>query len=73
MTKKQIILDGLGWGKLPEHEISSSLNSKKLFHLSHLDENISADIYIARKKKLIMAQLVITFGNYLSKIRINAK
>ncbi|MBC86142.1 MAG: hypothetical protein CL677_03095 [Bdellovibrionaceae bacterium] len=50
MTKKQIILDGLGWGRLPHQLIGDELKSGRLIHLKHLNRDDKTDVYIARKK-----------------------
>ncbi len=49
-TKKELIKLGLGWGRLPLHEIEEDLNEGSLFHLRHLKRDDSMDICVAYKK-----------------------
>ncbi|NQZ02467.1 MAG: LysR family transcriptional regulator [Bdellovibrionales bacterium] len=48
-AKKQIILDGLGWGRLPEHEISGAIKKGQLIILEHLEEPLDLEFVIARR------------------------
>ncbi len=50
LSKKEIILNGLGWGRLPRHEIEKELKSGKLVHLAHLNQDDETKIYICRRK-----------------------
>lgn len=50
LSKKQMILDGLGWGRLPFHFIEEELIKEKLVALKHLKQDDRVSIYIARKK-----------------------
>jgi DNA-binding transcriptional LysR family regulator len=50
LSKSELIKAGLGWGRLPNHLISSELKNKKLIHLAHLDTNPSMVAYLCRKK-----------------------
>ncbi len=49
-SKKDIILNGLGWGRLPSHMIDEEIRSKRLVHLSGLDDDDEATIYLCKKK-----------------------
>ena len=49
-SKKELILNNLGWGRLPDHYIKNELASKKLIHLNHLQYDHTVDIFICRKK-----------------------
>jgi DNA-binding transcriptional LysR family regulator len=49
-SKKDLIVNNLGWGRLPEHIIASELKSKKLVHLKHLKYDHRLDIYLCKKK-----------------------
>lgn len=49
-TKKQILLDGLGWGRLPEHEIQADLKAGRLIPLGHITPAETVSIYMGRKK-----------------------
>ncbi len=49
-SKKELILNNYGWGRLPEDLVAKELKSKKLVHLKHLNYDHELDIYICRKK-----------------------
>jgi len=49
-SKKELILDGLGWGRLPLHDIEDELNSGKLIHISSLKKDFLVDVHICKKK-----------------------
>lgn len=48
-SKRQIIVDGLGWGRMPRHEIKQELKSKKLVGLQQIEETMKLPIYIGRQ------------------------
>jgi DNA-binding transcriptional LysR family regulator len=49
-SKKELIYEGLGWGRLPVHEIKDELNNKKFIHLKKLKQDHSVDVHICKKK-----------------------
>ena len=49
-SKRQIILDGLGWGRLPQHDIESDLEAGTLVELNHIENTTDLPIYLARSK-----------------------
>jgi len=49
-TKKELILQGLGWGRLPEHLIKKEIDNKSLFILEHIEKTLVIDLFIARRK-----------------------
>lgn len=49
-AKKQIIVDGLGWGRLPEHEIGGAIKKGQLVVLDHIEKPLDLDLVIARKR-----------------------
>ena len=51
LSKKEIILNALGWGRLPHHDIKQELKSKKLSHLKHLKADDKVPVYLVRKKQ----------------------
>lgn len=51
-SKKEIILNGLGWGRLPQHEVERELRSGKLRHLAHLHDDMTVDMFICRRKEM---------------------
>ncbi len=56
-TKKLLIKDGLGWGRLPHHEIDKEIKTGKLVALKELNEDVSATIFLGRKKGRPMGQV----------------
>jgi DNA-binding transcriptional LysR family regulator len=51
LSKKEIILNGLGWGRLPDHDIKEELKSKQLVHLKALKIDDKVPVYLARRKQ----------------------
>ncbi len=49
-SKKDLIMNNLGWGRLPDHSIKAEIKSKKLTHLKHLKYDHTLDIFICKKK-----------------------
>ena len=49
-SKQQIIGDGLGWGRLPFHEIEAGLKKGQLSCLEHISKPSRVSIHIARPK-----------------------
>jgi DNA-binding transcriptional LysR family regulator len=49
-SKKDIILSGLGWGRLPAHMVDKEINSKRLVHLTQLEDDDDVTIYLCKKK-----------------------
>jgi len=49
-SKKDLILNGLGWGRLPDHFVRDEIKKKKLIHLKNLNYDHSVDIYLCKKK-----------------------
>lgn len=49
-SKKGLILEGLGWGRLPDHFIKHELKEKSLFHLKHINYDHSINMFICKKK-----------------------
>ena len=49
-SKKELIIAGLGWGRLPSHEIESELNNGSLSHLENLKQDHRVDICICKHK-----------------------
>lgn len=49
-SKKELILNNLGWGRLPGHYIANELKAKSLIHLKNLAYDHSLEIYICKKK-----------------------
>ncbi len=49
-SKKDLILEGLGWGRLPGHFINTELKSNKLTHLKNLNYDHKTTMYICKRK-----------------------
>ncbi|MCB0376943.1 MAG: LysR family transcriptional regulator [Bdellovibrionales bacterium] len=49
-SKKELILGGLGWGRLPDHYVNEDIQSGRLIHLDHLNYDHSLDMFICKKK-----------------------
>lgn len=50
-TKRNLIEEGLGWGRLPKHLVSQSRIQDKLQDLSYLGQNDKVTMYLGRRKK----------------------
>ncbi|NRA67022.1 MAG: LysR family transcriptional regulator [Pseudobacteriovorax sp.] len=50
-SKREIILGGLGWGRLPKHETSADLESRRLTHLKQFRDDDVVDIYLCSRSK----------------------
>ena len=49
-SKREIILDGLGWGRLPEHEIVGDLEKGNLVELRFIEDPVSLPILLSSQK-----------------------
>jgi DNA-binding transcriptional LysR family regulator len=49
-SKRDLILNGLGWGRLPQHLIEEDLKLGRLTLLPHLNYDHRVDIYLCKKK-----------------------
>ncbi len=49
-SKKDLILNGLGWGRLPDHFVAEEIKKKKLVHLKNLNYDHPVEIYLCKKK-----------------------
>lgn len=49
-TKKELIADGLGWGRLPVHETKDLVRENKLRFIEGLEETEHLSIYLVRRK-----------------------
>ncbi|MFT5115826.1 MAG: DNA-binding transcriptional LysR family regulator [Parasphingorhabdus sp.] len=56
-SKREVILNGLGWGKLPEHLIFDDLASQRLVSIEQIDQVTELDVYLCRRKKGHMGQV----------------
>jgi len=49
-SKKELIVSGLGWGRLPSHMIEKELKSKQLIHLTKFKDDDEVTVYLCKKK-----------------------
>jgi DNA-binding transcriptional LysR family regulator len=49
-SKKDLILNNLGWGRLPDHYVEKDLKVKKLVHLKHLNYDHLVQVSICKRK-----------------------
>ncbi len=49
-SKKELILNNLGWGRLPSHFIEKELKQKKIVHLKKLNYDHQVDFFLCKKK-----------------------
>ncbi|NQZ02233.1 MAG: hypothetical protein HRT45_16365, partial [Bdellovibrionales bacterium] len=56
-SKREIIANGLGWGRLPYHTIEADLKRGSITHLKDLKDDDSVDIYICKKKSRPMGKV----------------
>jgi len=56
-SKKDIILNGLGWGRLPLHVVEEELKNGTLTHLKSLRDDDVVEMYICKRKISFMGQV----------------
>lgn len=49
-SKKELIKNGLGWGRLPSHTIKHELKNKSFLHLEAMGQDHTVDVHICKKK-----------------------
>ncbi len=57
-SKKDLILNNLGWGRLPGHYVAKELKSKRLVHLKHLKYDHTLEIFLCKKKSKSMGPVL---------------
>jgi DNA-binding transcriptional LysR family regulator len=67
--KEQLILNGLGWGRLPSHQVKEQLNECKLSIVKDIStiQPIPVQLYLLRNIKKIMGPNTKRLWSYLSK------
>lgn len=60
-SKRQIILDQLGWGRMPAHDVDNDIKRGRLTCLDFLEKPIHVPIYIGRLKQKEVGQVGKTF------------
>jgi len=68
--KEQLILNGLGWGRLPEHQVEEQLNDCKLSVVKGINsiQSIPVQLYLLRNVKKIMGPNTKRLWSYLAKL-----
>ena len=56
-SKREVIVNGLGWGRLPCHVIEKDLKQGRLIHLSKFKDDDSVDIYLCKQKNKHMGKV----------------
>lgn len=57
LSKKELIEQGLGWGRLSDHMIKNELKKKKLIHLKHLDVEPTMEVFLCRKRNRVHGEV----------------
>ncbi|MEM7537495.1 MAG: LysR family transcriptional regulator [Chloroflexota bacterium] len=66
-TKKELIRTGLGWGRLPLHEIADELEAGTLCKVESC-EQMDVPVYIARLKETILGPVGMAVWNFFDQI-----
>lgn len=56
-SKREIIVNGLGWGRLPCHVIDEDLRQGRLVHLDKLEDDDKVEIYLCKQKNKRMGKV----------------
>ncbi len=56
-SKKELILNGMGWGRLPHFEVRKELRSCRLYELNEIEPTEKLLVYLARKKNTAHAKV----------------
>lgn len=60
-SKKDIIVNGMGWGRLPAHIVDHEIRSGKLTHLSRMKDDDEVEMFLCKRKNTFfgkVAQLI---------------
>ena len=50
-SKREVILNGLGWGKLPEHLVREDIKAQRLASIENIDQITELDVFLCCRKK----------------------
>ncbi|MFA0570683.1 LysR family transcriptional regulator [Vibrio kagoshimensis] len=64
-TKKSLICSGLGWGRLPMHEVSKELEQGKLIQLK-TQNTMEVPVYVAKLKNKTLGPVGMTVWNFFN-------
>lgn len=56
-SKREVIVNGLGWGRLPGHVIEKDLKQGRLIHLDRFKDDDTVDIYLCKQKNKYMGKV----------------
>ncbi|OIQ20001.1 MAG: hypothetical protein BM556_05805 [Bacteriovorax sp. MedPE-SWde] len=56
-SKKDIIMNGLGWGRLPLHIVKDEIRKGTLTHLKKFKDDDEVEMYICKRKNAFMGQV----------------
>jgi len=56
-SKKDIIINGLGWGRLPLHTVEEEIKNGTLTHLKKFNDDDEVQMYICKRKHAFMGQV----------------
>lgn len=56
-SKREVIVNGLGWGRLPHHVVEKDLKQGRLIHLSKFKDDDVVDIYLCKQKNRHMGKV----------------
>lgn len=62
-SKKEMILNHIGWGALPHHLIEKELKNKSIKSLRHLQPDVEIPIYLARRRNSMHGKVAEYFWN----------
>jgi DNA-binding transcriptional LysR family regulator len=56
-SKKDIIMNDLGWGRLPLHTVEKEIANGSLIHLKEFNDDDEVEMYICKRKNAFMGQV----------------
>ncbi|MGF1757201.1 LysR family transcriptional regulator [Photobacterium sagamiensis] len=62
-TKKSLIHSGLGWGRLPVHEVEQEIQDKKLIQLN-IQETMEVPVYVAKLNNKVLGPVGMMVWNF---------
>lgn len=56
-SKREVIINGLGWGRLPFHVVKKDIASHRLIHLKQFEDDDAVEIFLCKQKKKQMGKV----------------
>ncbi|MEM9103996.1 MAG: LysR family transcriptional regulator [Pseudomonadota bacterium] len=56
-SKKDIIKNGLGWGRLPSHIVENDIETGELIHLEHLKDDDCVEMFLCKRRSDYFGQV----------------